>query len=39
VAGTQRLSGGEPLPEPIPGGYGDALSSVFGLDYPNWSVA
>jgi outer membrane protein len=38
VGGTQRLSGGQPLPEPIPGGYGDALSSVFGFDYPNWSV-
>jgi len=38
VGGTQRLAGGEPLPEPIPGGYGDATSAVFGFDYPNWSV-
>jgi outer membrane protein len=28
----------EPLPTPIPGGLGDALSSLFGRDFPTWSV-
>jgi outer membrane protein TolC len=37
--GTQiRDSDGNPLPTPIPGGYGDAVSEVFGFDYPNWTV-
>jgi outer membrane protein len=29
---------GGPIIETVPGGYGDALSSVFGRDYPGWMV-
>jgi len=37
--GTQiRDASNNPLPTPIPGGYGDALSEVFGFDYPTWTV-
>jgi len=37
--GTQiRDQEGNPLPTPIPGGYGDAVAEVFGFDYPNWTV-
>jgi outer membrane protein TolC len=39
VGGTQlRDSDGNPLPTPIPGGYGDATSQVFGRDFPTWRV-
>ncbi|MGE0454683.1 MAG: TolC family protein [Vicinamibacteria bacterium] len=39
LGGTQiRDNQGNPLTEPIPGGYGDATSSVFGRDFPTWSV-
>ena len=39
VGGTQlRDSDGNPLPSPIPGGYGDATSQVFGRDFPTWRV-
>jgi outer membrane protein TolC len=39
VGGTQlRDSQGELLPEPIPGGYGDATSQVFGRDFPTWRI-
>jgi outer membrane protein len=39
IGGTQLLGpDGEPLVPPIPGGYGDALSSVFGQDFPSWRV-
>jgi outer membrane protein TolC len=39
VGGTQlRDSDGNPLPSPIPGGYGDATSQVFGRDFPSWRV-
>ena len=39
-AGGTRIRGedGNPLPDPIPGGYGDALSEVFGADYPTWTL-
>jgi HAE1 family hydrophobic/amphiphilic exporter-1 len=39
-AGGTRILGedGEPLPNPIPGGYSDALDEVFGRDYPTWTV-
>ena len=37
--GTQvRDAEGNPLPAPIPGGYGDAVSEVFGFDFPTWTV-
>jgi outer membrane protein TolC len=37
--GTQvRDAQGNPLPAPIPGGYGDAVSEVFGFDFPSWTV-
>jgi len=38
--GTQiiRDGFGGPIIETIPGGYGDALSSVFGNDFPTWTV-
>jgi HAE1 family hydrophobic/amphiphilic exporter-1 len=37
--GTQvRDAEGNPLPAPIPGGYGDALSEVFGFDFPTWTL-
>lgn len=39
LGGTQLLGpDGQPLPQPIPGGYGDALSDVFGRDFPNWAL-
>jgi outer membrane protein len=28
----------QPLDTPIPGGFGDALSGLFGRDFPTWSV-
>ena len=37
--GTQiRDAAGNPLPTPIPGGYGDAVTEVFGFDFPTWTV-
>ncbi len=37
--GTQvRDAEGNPLPAPIPGGYGDAVSEVFGFDFPTWTL-
>jgi outer membrane protein TolC len=39
VGGTQiRDSQGQPLPAPIPGGYGDATSQAFAFDFPTWRV-
>jgi outer membrane protein TolC len=39
LGGTQvRDAFGEPLPTPVPGGFGDALSSVFGRDFPTWTL-
>ncbi|HET8646674.1 MAG TPA: TolC family protein, partial [Vicinamibacteria bacterium] len=40
LGGTQVLDPEtrEPLPNPIPGGFGDAFSSVFGRDFPTWAV-
>ena len=40
LGGTQILDPltREPLVPPIPGGYGDALSQVFGRDFPSWSI-
>jgi len=39
VGGTQiRDANGDPLPQPIPGGWGDATSQVFGFDFPTWRV-
>ena len=40
IGGTQliRDAFGGPVVSTIPGGYGDALSSVFGFDFPTWSV-
>jgi outer membrane protein TolC len=39
VGGTQRLDGeGNPLPDPIAGGYGDATSQVFANDFPTWRI-
>jgi len=40
VGGTiiQRDGFGGPVIATIPGGYGDALSSVFGRDFPTWTV-
>ncbi len=40
AGGTQLrdLQTGQPLPSPITGGYGDALSEVFGKDFPTWNV-
>jgi outer membrane protein len=29
---------GGPVVDTIPGGYSDALSEVFGRDYPNWTI-
>jgi outer membrane protein len=39
--GTQiiRDGFGGPIIETVPGGYGDALNSVFGNDFPTWTVA
>ena len=36
--GLVRDGLGGPVIEEIPGGYGDALSSVLGRDFPNWSL-
>jgi outer membrane protein len=39
VGGTLlRDTNGDPLPTPIPGGYGDATSQVFANDFPTWRV-
>jgi len=39
IGGTQRLdAAGNPLDPPIPGDYGDAISDVFGRDFPTWAV-
>jgi len=41
AGGTQILREpplGGPIVGTVPGGYGDALSEVFGADYPTWSV-
>jgi outer membrane protein TolC len=39
LGGTQvRDAFGDPLPNPIPGGAGDALSSLFGRDFPTWTL-
>jgi outer membrane protein TolC len=39
VSGTRvRDEEGNPLPQPVPGGYGDAVSEVFGFDFPSWTV-
>jgi outer membrane protein len=41
AGGTQLIrdpSFGGPVVDTIPGGYSDALSEVFGRDYPTWSV-
>jgi outer membrane protein TolC len=38
-AGVQiRDVNGQLLPTPIPGGFGDAVSDVFGRDFPSWSI-
>jgi outer membrane protein TolC len=36
--GLVRDGLGGPVVEEIPGGYGDALDSVFGRDFPTWSL-
>jgi outer membrane protein len=40
VGGTiiQRDGFGGPIISTVPGGYGDALSSVFGRDFPTWTL-
>jgi outer membrane protein len=41
TGGTQLVRDpalGGPVVSTIPGGYGDALSQLFGRDYPTWSV-
>jgi outer membrane protein TolC len=40
TGGTQLrdLNSGLQLPTPIPGGYGDAISEMFGFGYPTWVV-
>src|SRR4029453_12494678 len=40
IGGTQieREGLGGPIISTIPGGFGDALSSVFGNDFPTWTV-
>ena len=41
AGGTQLIREpalGGPVVSTIPGGYGDALSNVFGRDYPTWTV-
>jgi outer membrane protein len=40
AGGTQlvRETLGGPVVSTVPGGYGDALSNVFGRDFPTWSV-
>jgi outer membrane protein len=41
IGGTviQRNGFGGPVVATIPGGYSDALSNVFGRDFPTWNVA
>ena len=40
AGGTQLIRNGlgGPVIDTIPGGYGDAMSEVFGNDYPTWQV-
>jgi outer membrane protein TolC len=41
AGGTQLIRDpplGGPVVETIPGGYGDAVSEVFGFDYPTWTL-
>lgn len=41
LGGTRYDRGDNPLGPPLqtfPGGYGDAISEVFGRDYPSWSL-
>jgi outer membrane protein TolC len=40
IGGTSLIRDGfgGPVIDTIPGGYGDALSQVFGRDFPTWSV-
>lgn len=40
LGGTQVLDPvtQRPLPSPIPGGFGDAVSDVFGRTFPTWNV-
>jgi outer membrane protein len=40
LGGTQLLDPvtRNPLPSPIAGGYGDALSDVFGRNFPTWNI-
>ncbi len=40
AGGTQLrdLQTNEPLTTPLTGGYGDALSEVFGRDFPTWNI-
>jgi outer membrane protein TolC len=39
VNGTQiRDAEGNPLPQPIVGTYGDAVSEAFGFDFPSWTL-
>ena len=40
AGGTQLIRDelGGPVVDTIPGGYGDALSEVFGRDFPTWTV-
>lgn len=40
AGGTQLIRDelGGPVVGTVPGGYGDAVSEVFGADYPTWSV-
>jgi outer membrane protein TolC len=39
IGGTQVLDeNGNPLVPPIDGGWGDAVDSVFGRDFPTWTV-
>jgi outer membrane protein len=40
LGGTQVLDPvtRQPLPQPVAGGFGDSLSSVFGRDFPTWTV-
>jgi outer membrane protein len=41
LGGTQLIRDpefGGPVVDTVPGGYGDAVSEVFGADYPTWTV-
>ncbi|HVO13350.1 MAG TPA: TolC family protein [Vicinamibacteria bacterium] len=38
AGGPQIRDANGPLVPPIPGGYGDAVSQVFGADFPTWTV-